>query len=189
MIIIGDVHGRFDLLTKLLDKLPHTDNLCFTGDLIDRGYQSREVIEFVMDNNHLCVIGNHEYMLKTKDYKTWVMNGGNSTLDSFNEKIPDDVLDWIDGLPLYIQKDGFLISHSYAFDGIETPYHDIMWGREFSIKPTNMDNLINVFGHTPFKEPFLVHKKHWCIDTGAYRTNILTGFDTETNKFYFTSKE
>ena len=58
--IIGDVHGEFDSLKALKDKLPQNANLVFVGDLVDRGKKSKEVIDFVKDNNYLCVLGNHE---------------------------------------------------------------------------------------------------------------------------------
>ena len=60
--IIGDVHGEFDK-KALKDKLPQNANLVFVGDLVDRGKKSKEVIEFVKDNNYSCVLGNHEKMM------------------------------------------------------------------------------------------------------------------------------
>jgi len=58
--VIGDVHGEYQTLLALVEKLPHDAKLFFVGDLIDRGSQSKEVVEFVRKNNHLCVMGNHE---------------------------------------------------------------------------------------------------------------------------------
>ena len=61
--IIGDVHGEFDSLRLLTDKLPKDSKLIFVGDLVDRGKKSKEVVEFVKSNNYLCVLGNHEKMM------------------------------------------------------------------------------------------------------------------------------
>ena len=69
--IIGDVHGEFDSLRLLTDKLPKDSNLIFVGDLVDRGKKSKEVVEFVKSNNYLCVLGNHEKMMI--DYGTSVI--------------------------------------------------------------------------------------------------------------------
>ena len=33
MIVIGDVHGEYNMLMRLMDKLPQTENICFVGDL------------------------------------------------------------------------------------------------------------------------------------------------------------
>ena len=61
--VIGDVHGHYQTLLALVDKLPSNAKLIFVGDLIDRGSESKEVVKFVREGNHLCVMGNHEEML------------------------------------------------------------------------------------------------------------------------------
>ena len=61
--VIGDVHGHYNALMKLVKNLPSNAKLVFVGDLIDRGSQSREVIKFVRENGHLCVLGSHEKMM------------------------------------------------------------------------------------------------------------------------------
>ena len=58
--IIGDIHGEYQKLLDLIAKLPKDAKLIFVGDLIDRGFQSREVIEYIRANNHQVVRGNHE---------------------------------------------------------------------------------------------------------------------------------
>ena len=97
--IIGDVHGEYDTLSKLIEKLPKEAEIIFVGDLIDRGAKSREVIELVRKNNYGCVLGNHEQLMIdygtsfTKTYPkstnpcfmhTWYNNGGDATLYSYN---------------------------------------------------------------------------------------------------------
>jgi len=96
--IIGDVHGEFDTLQKLVKELPQNIDIIFVGDLIDRGKQSRQIIEFVRKNNHACVLGNHEELMInygtsfTKTYPnssnpsfmhTWYNSGGSETLFSY----------------------------------------------------------------------------------------------------------
>jgi serine/threonine protein phosphatase 1 len=96
--IIGDVHGEFDSLRQLVDKLPTNSDLIFVGDLIDRGRKSKEVVNFVRRNNHKCVHGNHEEMMcdygKAFEesypnlpsmiyYNNWMRNGGKETLLSY----------------------------------------------------------------------------------------------------------
>lgn len=97
--VIGDVHGELGTLMALVAKLPKDAKLIFVGDLIDRGAKSKEVIAFVRQNNHLCVLGNHEELMITygesfaKRYPssinssfchTWYNNGGIATLNSYN---------------------------------------------------------------------------------------------------------
>lgn len=82
--LIGDIHGCFDELVLLLDKLgykveklesghydvvaPANRQAFFVGDLVDRGPKNIEVLRLVMDmiNNHtaLCVPGNHDVKLQ-----------------------------------------------------------------------------------------------------------------------------
>lgn len=71
-IVIGDIHGQFDHLRRLWGRLPaitEADTVVFLGDYIDRGAQSREVIEFVrglsaqIPARIVTLMGNHERML------------------------------------------------------------------------------------------------------------------------------
>lgn len=195
MIVISDVHGEYDKLMRLIDKLPQTSDLCFVGDLVDRGPKSKEVVDFVINNNHKCVIGNHEVFLTGALYKTngsntynvdvydmWMYNGGKATLNSFGDSIWE-YLDWFKKLPFYIQHGRYLISHSYAANSIYSDGDTLAWTRDMS-RPIN-DNIINIFGHTIHKEPTQYHGRHWCIDTGAHHFGIITAMDLETRKFYY----
>ena len=51
LIAIGDIHGCYDLLRELLEYQikfdPATDELIFIGDYIDRGPDSKKVVEYV----------------------------------------------------------------------------------------------------------------------------------------------
>ena len=69
--VIGDVHGLADTLQAMLQQLgydqefihPDGRQLCFLGDLVDRGPQSLEVLDLVMAavaKGHYCVRGNHD---------------------------------------------------------------------------------------------------------------------------------
>ncbi len=60
--IIGDVHGNYQTLLALVEKLSKDSKLIFVGDLIDRGKQSRDVIAYIRANNHQTVMGNHEVL-------------------------------------------------------------------------------------------------------------------------------
>lgn len=145
VIVIGDVHGCFKTLVALLNKIPDIEKhtICFVGDLIDRGPSSKQVIDFVINNNYKCVMGNHEKMMIDKypntralmDYDKewwlkglWMMNGGIQTMNSYKDnsgefdfnKIEEHI-DFINKLPTYIEfKDirnsenrHLIVSHSH----------------------------------------------------------------------------
>ena len=63
--VVGDVHGRFDLLNKLLDQVnfdPCANVLIACGDLIDRGEHSVEMLNLLKQNYFYSVRGNHEQL-------------------------------------------------------------------------------------------------------------------------------
>ncbi|WP_063993600.1 metallophosphoesterase family protein [Bradyrhizobium sp.] len=100
---IPDLHGRLDLLERALSRiLEHaghqTARVITLGDYVDRGPNSREVIEFLMrwsyPNLQLTALkGNHEAMMweacnNLVEATWWIENGGTETLASYGEFIP-----------------------------------------------------------------------------------------------------
>ncbi len=92
-VAIGDVHGRMDLLTRLLDDCPAGFRRIFVGDYVDRGPQSAEVLHLVhhlaATEDTVCLLGNHERMLldfldaPERCGSRWLTFGGLQTLESF----------------------------------------------------------------------------------------------------------
>ena len=97
--VIGDVHGRHDLLEQLMemietDRREQMAQTVFVGDLIDRGPDSQRVLHTVRNmtlaqDKYICLMGNHERMML--DFLAdpislgprWIRNGGRETLASF----------------------------------------------------------------------------------------------------------
>lgn len=99
LYVVGDVHGRADLLAKMLDRLadvrePQSD-LVFVGDIVDRGDDSATTLATIKTltedpaNAAFCLMGNHEKMLldfldePTVKGARWLQFGGLQTLMSF----------------------------------------------------------------------------------------------------------
>lgn len=64
--VVGDIHGCFTLLQKRLDEIgfnPEFDRLFSVGDLVDRGRESEESINWLAKDWFFSVMGNHEDML------------------------------------------------------------------------------------------------------------------------------
>ena len=96
--IVGDIHGRADLLDRMLRLIAAQPQaaqarLIFAGDYIDRGPSADKVLallrELTQCGKAICLMGNHERMLlDVLDHpevsgKRWLLNGGDATLASF----------------------------------------------------------------------------------------------------------
>lgn len=93
--IIGDIHGRLEMLERLLDSAdydPATDMIYTVGDMIDRGPHSVEVLELFSDEpNWYSIRGNHEVMVTDDSwYSCWLSNGGVQTLQSLAANAYDE---------------------------------------------------------------------------------------------------
>jgi serine/threonine protein phosphatase 1 len=106
LYVIGDIHGRADLLDRMVGKIrddlaAHGETDCLTitlGDYIDRGPDSRGVIERLSQNpfptRYVALKGNHEalfeaFMLDPTVANHWRRLGGLETLHSYGVPIQD----------------------------------------------------------------------------------------------------
>lgn len=195
---IGDVHGCLDQLRDLVrlceeDAGAGRSKLVFLGDYIDRGPDSRGVVEFLIDlqkwspDEIICLRGNHEDLLLAAleggDAElNWRQNGGHSTLKSYRATSPNELpighLDWMRSLPLF-HDDG---QRYFVHAGVHParPLHqqrprDLLWIREpFLSSDTDLGRLI-VHGHTPISSgaPELRNNR-LNLDTGAVYGRALT---------------
>lgn len=144
--IIGDVHGCYNTLCSLIEQLPdkYDSKICFVGDLIDRGPNSKQVIDLVKKHDYDCILGNHEKLCIDFDGNPYNSsggwgynnnglndfggNGGVKTLDSYGNfnLLQDDIDCFFSKLEPYKiydikNKDGkkLLISHSSASGYLE----------------------------------------------------------------------
>ncbi len=193
---IGDIHGCYDKLCKLMDKINpdlETDTLIFLGDYIDRGSDSYDVVEYLIDFKSkypetVFLKGNHEDMLEKylsgKDKMTYLINGGQPTLDSYMQRsrqpdeplVPDSHINFYKSLVLYYETDSYIFVHAGLKKKIPLElqdYNDLLWIRKKFIKSKFDFGKQVVFGHTPLPEPLLQPNKIG-IDTGAVYGNKLT---------------
>lgn len=133
--IIGDIHGCFDELTELLEKLnykierksdghfeiqnPENRRAIFLGDLTDRGNKSPDVLRLVMDmvkaQKAFCICGNHDEKLnKFLMGKNVNLNHGLDKtvqqLESTSKEFRNEVKEFLNGLIAhYVLDDGKLV--------------------------------------------------------------------------------
>lgn len=208
-IVIGDVHGHYDTLIALLDAVSPTseDEIYFLGDLIDRGPKSAQVVDLVMRNKFHCLRGNHEEMLldvvgtgevSVELYQSWLYSGGHATVDSYDSKIPQEHIDWLKSLPLYMDLGDYWLVHAGVDPNIplqQQGAEQFCWIREdfHSSDKTVFNDKLIVTGHTitftlpGVKAGQIAAGKGWLdIETGAYHHNSgwMTALDLNQRKVY-----
>ena len=115
---IGDVQGCFDALRALLDKLrydPAVDTLWFTGDLVNRGPQSLEVLRLVSSlPNAQTVLGNHDLHLLAVASGHASQKKNDTFADILAAPDRDTLLAWLRTRPLLLQDNqhGFTLVHA-----------------------------------------------------------------------------
>lgn len=207
--VIGDIHGCFLTLQKLMQRLkldyPGID-IYSVGDLVDRGNFSYEVIDYFISEKVKFTAGNHDlmfyYFMKQPSSEmgnTWLYNGYEKTVASYGdhyEKLTEH-LEYIINTPLYLEMDGSVISHAgiskyykkFLTDNIASLEnvirndienpHGIIWTRDELLDVGKLQ----VIGHTRVNE--VTYRKEnnvVYIDTSAYSGNKLTAVIIEEGK-------
>ena len=205
-LIVGDIHGCLDMLKRLVDKIgwdPGADRLVFIGDYIDRGENSKGVIDFIIelkkDSQFVqCLIGNHEQMfldyLSGSDLNSFIANGGLTTLRSYKQAqreaeeplIPASHLDYFSSLVTMVELDEYYVVHAGFRPGRpveEQDLFDMVWIRDEFIYSSYDFGKPVIFGHTPLYAPMVLENKIG-IDTGAVYGNRLTCLEIPERRFH-----
>lgn len=201
---IGDIHGCANKLIALTDQIDidfEQDTLVFVGDYIDRGPDSFEVVEYLLDlkkrsSNIIFLKGNHENMfekyLSGPDKQTYLMNGGQKTLESYigqhptGPPIPAAHLGFFKSLVLFYETEDYIFVHAGLRENIPLEMQDpddLLWIRNEFIQSDHDFGKMVVFGHTPFLEPLVMSNKIG-IDTGAVYGHKLTCVRLPDMEFY-----
>ncbi|MCX7880573.1 MAG: serine/threonine protein phosphatase [Ignavibacteria bacterium] len=214
--VIGDVHGCFKTLEKLLFvefKFKKNDKLFFLGDLIDRGPRVKDTLEFVYDlyekGQANVVRGNHEQMLLNAledpfELYNWFYNGSERTLSDFGvnhpSEIPKKFINFLSDMPYYIEFEDFVLVHGDLDFTAEDPFSNtyaMIWGRSTLIIPEKIQNRKLIVGHTPTPLQKIIKSiQEWKIflDGGCVYINYpvkgdlgyLCGFELNSKKLYYT---
>jgi serine/threonine protein phosphatase 1 len=217
--VVGDIHGRLDLLEDLLAKI-HAELqrhpaartlLVFVGDLIDRGPSSAQVLERLRTYRRPGIrteflLGNHEEVLLRilrgdADLITkWRWFGGSECLQSYGvepeqlarlsndealaivrEAIPDEHVRFLEGFADSCRFGDYLFVHAGIRPGValeEQSQADLRWIRQPFLSDDTDHGFTVVHGHTITKQ-VEQRSNRIGIDTGAYRTGVLTALAIE----------
>lgn len=198
-IVVGDIHGCYDELMALLEKveLRDQDRVVSVGDLITKGPKNREVLQlFMTDARFSTVIGNHDLALRRR----W--NGEDVDLKPAQKKAnkelkgeKDAYTTFLNRLPFVIDLGTHLVVHAGLRPNVElysqttgdltrlrtlgpnresdegTPWYHVYYGEK-----------VVLFGHWPAPEPRR-GKKAIGLDTGCVYGYNLTAYIIETDEF------
>jgi serine/threonine protein phosphatase 1 len=187
LIAIGDVHGCARTLDVLLDRLAPAsdDHLVFIGDYVDRGPDSKGVIDRLirLAGEVRCTFlrGNHDQMMldyaDRGEFALWRVNGGLSTVASYMKDgrlhFPEAHLDFLRKTPLYLDTPEYFFVHAGLHPDFSVA-HNVehgsaevyLWERaHFGAASLAWEKPV-VCGHTPHPEPVDLPRLI-CIDTGC----------------------
>lgn len=205
-LAIGDIHGCARAFQTLLDVLKpeRADTIILLGDYIDRGPDSCEVIDMILELNRRCTVvplaGNHEKMLlrarsEPDMLAEWLTQGGHTTLDSYRRRgysreigaIPAHHWEFLSNQTLdYWETDDSIFVHASIDPDLELseqPDYLLFW--QFFTDPTiHKSGRRIICGHTSQKSGLpAVFDRGICIDTCVYGGGWLTCFDTANDSF------
>lgn len=181
-ILIGDVHGCFEELILLLEKIKFTeeDELIFLGDIINKGPYSLKVLEFVKDNGHPCILGNHEMgFLRAIDDDKYMKGGFLKIREELGSRL-DEYVQWMRELPLYIEDEDYIAIHGGLEPGVSLGQQSAAIAtriRTWDGSGQDMNNSSNPAWYELYKGKKLVVFGHWAARGLIVRDNAI-GLDT-----------
>ena len=171
---ISDIHGCLKSFKALLKQIDFSkeDELFLLGDYIDRGPDSKGVIDhiwFLQREGYTikCLKGNHEEMMldaffSSEKQSFWLKNGGWNTMASFGgvstSDIPQEYTQWLKNLPCYLETPEYILVHAGLNFEKENPLNDevaMLWIRNWyhKIDEDWLGNRKIIHGHTPTIRP------------------------------------
>jgi serine/threonine protein phosphatase 1 len=176
---IGDIHGCAKTFRKLLIEViavRPSDQVYCLGDYIDRGPDSKGVIDFIVDLREKgyrihTVRGNHEQLMLAsgdgdQNFDHWIRNGGDATLQSFGISSYDDFplkyKVFFDATDIFIMWEKFIFVHAGMNFQIPNPFEDkvaMLWIRDSPVDYEKLGDRIIIHGHTPRSLSFILSQE------------------------------
>jgi serine/threonine protein phosphatase 1 len=202
-IAIGDIHGCSLALRAVLGAIEPTegDTLVFLGDYVDRGPDTRGVIDSIMEVEQRCkvvpLIGNHELMLldalrSARVLGPWLECGGVATLRSYGGSlagVPEEHLAFFRRCKrFYENATHFFVHANYAADVplTEQPDYLLFWEHlHFHLPARHENGKIAVVGHTSQKTREVFDLGYVvCIDTYCHGGGWLTALEVGSGEVW-----
>jgi serine/threonine protein phosphatase 1 len=214
---ITDIHGCAQTFEALLDRiaLTHLDELYLLGDYVDRGPDSKGVVEAILGMKQdgykvHCLMGNHEIMLldlaaQSPDIPLNLHPGLVETLVSYGCRHPKDIptehLDFFSSLKYYLEVDNYILVHAGLNFSATNPLEDydaMLWDRNWYAKINKkwLNGRVILHGHTPTKLENILRMyasledvRALALDNGcvfhANGLHQLTAYDMTNKRLFF----
>ena len=198
-IAIGDIHGCSTALARLIEEIQPTsdDTIVTLGDYVDRGPDSRGVIDKLLELIDRCelipLIGNHERMLldafeSEEALGFWRGVGGEETLASYGgslDQIPPHHNVFFRGLHRHYETDTHFFVHANYDAGLsldQQPDRLLLWEHIVHTLPArHASGKTAVVGHTPQGTGEVLDLDYLiCLDTYCFGGGWLTALDVES---------
>jgi serine/threonine protein phosphatase 1 len=198
---VGDIHGSYRRLERLLARLPldaARDRIVFLGDYIDRGPQSRQVIELLLEVERrmpcaVFLMGNHEHDLleyarggdvellrglREMGTEATLASYGNAPVQGLGDLsfLPPAHRDFLQRLRLIWREAGYTFVHAGVQTGPGGEALPSLTTRDTFLRTPPREGETVVFGHSLFAAPFRAPGKIG-INTGAGRGGFLTSLE------------
>ena len=202
-IAIGDIHGcaiAFASLIEFID-LNSTDTLITLGDYVDRGLDSKGVLDQLVALGkrcrHIPILGNHdEMMLHSRnsdyDFNSWMAIGGAAALDSYGssgtlDRIPAAHFEFLETCVSYFETETDFFLHAIYKPDLPLDQQDLNTLRWLSLRDSipgaHFSGKTAFLGHTPQNDVLdLGHLV--CIDTGCCNDGWLTAIEATTRQVW-----
>jgi diadenosine tetraphosphatase ApaH/serine/threonine PP2A family protein phosphatase len=198
-IVVGDIHGCYDELEALLERVQFTtdDRLIAVGDLVVKGNKNREVLDlFDSDSRLSSVMGNHDLAL----VRFW--KGETEVFKKTHQKALRELEHereryqaYLSGLHFMIDLGSHLVVHAGVRPGVplgEQSPDDLTELRTLGADRTSRvgipwyevydDDKVVLFGHWPSSAPRIA-KRAIGLDTGCVYGGRLTAYIIESDQF------
>ncbi len=201
-LAIGDVHGCLTALDTLLEfvQLQPDDTLIFLGDYVDRGPNSRGVVERLVElsarPHTIFLRGNHDlWMENAREDRNWFISwfhgnvGGLETIRSYGEltKVPAAHWEFLDNLAEYYQTEREIFVHG-AVDGeleLSDQHQQVLLWERVNDQAPHFSGKRVICGHTSQQNGRPLDIGHAvCIDTFCHGGGWLSALDVVSNRVW-----
>jgi serine/threonine protein phosphatase 1 len=209
LIAIGDIHGCLAALRTILDAVApgSDDTIVALGDYVDRGSDSRGVIDCLIRLQSSCrlvpLLGNHDELFidicngRGDLLADWLLFGGSATLASYGASNPKTIplahIEFLEYCPLFYESEKHIFLHgSYdpALPMERQTSQTLLWGKIRLAPPgPHCSGKTVILGHTAQRNGQILDLGYLkCIDTCCYGEGYLTALDVDSGQTWQADK-